>query len=124
MNDEIKIQIGIVGTAIIKAFSLDIEPETPIYWSESNQTHMQSNHPDDFILFGSDLESIIATPDFVGINPNDSSLEYYKEYDCQTIHVKVAVRPTARGIYYARTLYEISEVKKNNYLLSGHIKPC
>lgn len=122
MDKEVKIKIGVIGQKIVHAFSLSINPNTPVYFGESNETHMRKTHPDDYTLFGSDLESIITTPDYVGLNPQDGSLEYYKEYDGKTIHVKVAVRSTQSDIYFARTVYEIKTAKLYNYLAAGRAK--
>jgi hypothetical protein len=122
MNEEVKIKLGNIGQKIVDAFSLSIDPTTPIYFGKSNEVHMRNTHPDDYTLFGADLKSIITAPDYVGLNPKDGSLEYYKEYDGKTIHVKVAVRSTKSGFYFARTVYEIKTAKLYNYLAAGRVK--
>lgn len=72
--------------------NLDISPYTPIYIGISNKKHIKEKHLEDYIKYYHNIPNIIANPDYVGINSNDSSLEYYKDYDNKTI--KVAIRKT------------------------------
>jgi len=98
-----RIKIGEFSRAVIETLSLDVDVGTPIYLGESNKSHMERSHPSDFKKYGSRLERIISNPDYVGLR-DDGSIEYVKAFG---VHIKVAVRITAGGDYYARTLYHV-----------------
>lgn len=115
-------QIGIVGNDIVQKFNLNISPLTPIYIGETNRNHMKNSHLSEYNSYCNDISDIIKNPDYVGINPNDLSLEYYKDFGGTTIHIKIAVRPTGNNIYFVKTMYEIKPSKFSNYLNSGRIK--
>lgn len=59
-------KIGEFSPELIKILHLDISAGTPIYIADSNIEHMKSSHPKDFQKYGNDIESIIASPDYVG----------------------------------------------------------
>ncbi len=84
---------------------------------------MENRHGEIYKLYSDRIGEIIEHPDYLGINPHDSSLEYYKTYKAVTVHIKLAVRPTNKGYYFAKTMYEVNEVSLNSYLKSGRIKP-
>jgi hypothetical protein len=58
---------------------------------------MKKSHPADYERYGDRINIIIDSPDYVGINPKDSSIEYVKEFVVDGEHVKVAVRVTGSG---------------------------
>lgn len=115
-------QIGIVGSTIINKFNLNITPDTPIFIGSNNRAHMESSHKDIYEQYSDCIEEIISAPDYVGVNPHDNSLEYYKNFGQTIIHIKIAVRPTRNGIYFAKTMYDINDSKLHNYLRRGRIK--
>jgi len=96
-------QIGEFSKSVIETLSLNIAVGTPIYLGESNRKHMEKSHPSDFKKYGNRLERIISEPDYVGLR-DDGSIEYVKTFG---MHIKVAVRITSGGDYYARTLYHV-----------------
>ena len=81
---------------------------------------MLSKHESDFIKYGDRITEILESPDYVGINPKDQSIEYVKEI---SEFVKVAVRVSATGVFYARSLYTLSKIHVNNYISKGALKP-
>lgn len=115
-------KIGVVGEQIVKSFNLPISPDTPIYIGLNNRIHMENNHGEIYRQYSDRITEIIESPDYVGLNPHDQSLEYYKDYGEITIHIKLAVRPTKNGVYYAKTMYDINEHSLKSYLKSGRIK--
>lgn len=112
-------QIGSFSAHIINILGLEIEAGTPIYISDSNIAHMKSSHPDDFIKYGNDIESIISNPDYVGKNTKDNSIEFTKEYIINNEYVKVAVRISSSGIFYARSLYVLNSNRVKNFINKG-----
>ena len=93
-----------------------------IYLGPSNLAHMQSSHPEDFKKYGAELEHILASPDYVGQNPSDGSIEYVKEFLVDGDYVKVAVRLSKAGRYYARSLYVLNPNRVKNFIAKGTLK--
>lgn len=94
----------------------------PIFIGQANVKHMKQEHGADFDAYGEEIPTILKSPDFIGVNPNDGSLQFIKKYDQ---NVLVAVRITGSGtLYYARSLYHITEDKFNDYITAGRLFPC
>ena len=83
-----------------------------IYITDSNIEHMKTFHSDDFAQYGSELNNIIANPDYVGKNAKDDSIEFTKEYYINGEYVKVAVRIFTHNIYYARSMYVLKTARR------------
>ena len=83
---------------------------------------MENAHREIYLQYQSCMQEIIAYPDYVGVNPHDDSLEYYKKYGDVTVNIKLAVRPTGKGIYFAKTLYDINEHSLSSYISKGRAK--
>lgn len=73
-------------------------------------------------MYGDCLSEIISSPDYLGRNPHDDSLEYYKKYGNVTVNIKLAVRPSGKGVYFAKTLYEVNNHSINSFLKKGRIQ--
>ena len=112
-------QVGQFSSHIINLLELDIEVGTPIYISDTNIEHMKSSHPNDFIKYGNDIEHLISTPDYVGKNIKDNSIEFTKEYLIDGEFVKVAVRVSSSGIFYARSMYILNPNRVRNFIKKG-----
>ena len=121
MGNDIE-KLGVVGEIIVNSFNLQISPDTPIYIGLSNRIHMENAHREIYLAYADCMQEIIASPDYVGVNPHDDSLEYYKKYGDVTLNIKLAVRPTGKGVYFAKTLYDINEHSLNSYLSKGRAK--
>lgn len=113
--------IASITQNIIDLLGLDCEPGTPIYLGDSNIAHMQSSHPLDFKIYGSDIGLILKAPDYVALN-KDGSIEYVKEFKINADFVKVAVRITKSGKYFARTLYVLNTKRVIDYIAKGTLK--
>jgi len=115
-------KVGEISQRVVDILNLNIEAGTPIYLSDSNIEHMINTHPDDFENYGMDIENIIQYPDYVGINPNDNSLEYVKLYKVQNKeYIKVAVRVSSRGSYFSRTLYSRDTRRMEQFIEKGYL---
>lgn len=115
-------KIGTFSAKIIETLELDIPVGTPIFIADSNIEHMKTSHPNDFQKYGSELENIIADPDYVGINAKDDSIEFTKEFYINGDYVKVAVRVSTRNIYYARSMYVLNPKRVKNFIAKGTLK--
>ena len=115
--------IGEISEAVISTLGLSIEPGTPIYIGQSNIDHMISRHPEDYARYGSHIRGIIGEPDYVGINPGDGSIEYTKDFKQDNDYVKVAVRVSRSGKYFARSLFVRNRAKVDGFIANGTLKP-
>lgn len=124
MNDNIPTgEVGKIKAEVIATLGLSIEADTPIYLGRSNINHMITSHPGDFKVYGEYIQQILDTPDFVGVNPHDQSIEYVKEFVVNNQFVKVAVRISAAGKYFARSLYVLNSNRVRNFITKGTLKP-
>lgn len=115
-------KIGEFSEKVIKTLALDIPVGTPIYIADSNIEHMKCSHPKDFDKYGNDIGTIISSPDYVGKNAKDNSIEFTKEYRLNDDYVKVAVRVSLQNIYYARSLYILNSNRVKNFITKGTLR--
>lgn len=114
--------IGYFKESIIDLLQLDIPYNTPIFLGESNIEHIKNRHPYEFDKYFPDISEIIASPDYVGINPSDGSIGFVKEYLICEEYVRVAVRVTAKGQYFAKSLHSLSTYNAERYIKRGTLK--
>lgn len=114
--------VGEITKTVESLLGLTVPNDRKIYLGQSNLTHMQTSHPEDFEKYGAELCSILANPDFVGQNPRDGSIEYVKEFLVDGEYVKVAVRLSAGSRYYARSLYVLNNSRVQNFIRKGTLK--
>ena len=114
--------IGALSPKIIMLLGLNLEDNQPIFLGESNINHMLSRHPGDFQKYGHYIAQILSSPDYVGQNPKDGSIEYVKEFQIDNEFVKVAVRLSGGGKLYARSLYVLNNNRVNNFIKRGTLK--
>ena len=107
-----KKQIGKINKKVIKLLNLEFSEELPIILGDSNIEHMKRQHLEDYIKYGK----------YVAKNPNQGSIEYIKEYKMENEFVLVAVRISNKGTMFAKTLFKMTEQKKNIYLKNGYAK--
>ena len=115
-------QIGVIGSDIVLKFNLDISPDTPIYIGLNNRIHMENSHREIYLKYSNRMSDIISSPDYVGINPHDNSLEYYKKFNNEVIHIKIAVRNTKKGVYFARSMYSVNDTNLKSYINNNRLK--
>ena len=108
-------QVGIVNKKVIDLLGLTYKEELPIILGDTNIEHMKRQHAEDYKKYGKDIENIIKKPTYVARNPNQGSIEYIKEYKINNEFVLVAVRISNKGTMFAKTLFTITERKKNIY---------
>ena len=96
-------QVGTIDKKTIELLGLSIAPDTPILLGESNINHMKESHPEDYEKYFSGLEAILATPDYVNLNPRDGSIKYIKTID---EHVVVGVRVSTKGLSHLMIFHQ------------------
>ncbi len=114
-------KIGKVNKKVIKILNLNYTKEEPIFIGDRNINHIKREHPEDFKKYGKDIENIIKNPTYVARSPK-GSIEYIKEYKIDNEFVLLAVRVSNKGVMFARTLFVMTERKKNIYLKNGYAK--
>jgi len=115
--------IGKISEEVKKLLELDLPSGTPIYIGPTNIEHMQREHPAEYERYFTLLPRIISTPDFVGLNPKDSSIEYIKTFSTSAgQYLKLAVRISNDGFLFARSLYEILERTVQQRAVKGMLK--
>jgi len=113
-------KIGIISTEVKTILGLEINEGTPIFIGKSNISHMEREHPKEFKQYYKYISTIIIDPDYIGLNPKDSSLEYIKTFKTTNRkYIKLAVRISNDGYLFARSLYEIMEKTVNNRVEKG-----
>lgn len=115
-------EIGKLNWRVIKLLNLEYKQEIPIILGSSNIEHMKRKHLEDYKKYGKDIQKIIKNPTYVAKNPKQDSIEYIKEYKIDNEFVLVAVRITNKGMLFARTLFTMTDRKKNIYLNKGYAK--
>lgn len=117
------IQVGIITQEIINILGItNITPNTPILLGDTNIQHMKTSHPADYKKYGNHITNILCSPDYVGINKKDNSLEYVKEFKIENEFVKVAVRISLNGNIFARSIYILNNNRVNNFINKGTLK--
>ena len=114
--------VGTISAKVASLLGLSIPAGTPIHLGQTNVAHMRQSHPDDYAKYGADITAILAAPDYVGLNPSDGSIEYVKEYVIDGDFVKLAVRVSGSGRYYARSLYVLNPQRVQNFINKGTLK--
>lgn len=116
-------KVGEITEVVINALGLSAAPGTPIYFGKSNLEHMLNKHAPEYIKYGCYIHDIVSSPDYVGMNPGDNSIEYVKDFPVDNDYVKVAVRVSNSGTYFARSLYVLNPSRVKNFIANGTLKP-
>ena len=114
--------IAHISKPVIDALNLDTADNTPVYMGESNFEHIKRRHPYEYDKYITDIGTIINFPDFVGLNPKDSSLIFVKLYHNNNEYIRVAVKVNSTNRYYAKTLHLLSSCNAERYINKGTLK--
>ena len=115
-------QIGKLTKKVIQLLNLKYEENIPIILGDTNIEHMKRQHFEDYMKYGKDIKEIINNPTYIARNPKQDSIEYIKEYRLNNEFVLVAVRITNNRRLFARTLFKMTERKRDIYLKKGYAK--
>lgn len=116
-------KVGCLTRQVAELLQLDISSDVGIFIGESNIRHMISKHRVAYEKYGLYIEEILQYPDYVGLNTKDESIEYVKEFRIENEYVKVAVRVSGSGAFYARSLYVLNNNRVRNFIEKGALKP-
>ncbi|MBD5452102.1 MAG: transposase [Lachnospiraceae bacterium] len=114
--------IGYISPSVIETLNLAIKPNTPVYIGESNIEHIKNRHPYEYDKYYKDIGMIVNSPDYVGLNPKDGSILFVKLYKIDGEYIRVAVKITAGGKCFAKTLHSLSTCNAERYLEKGTLK--
>ena len=115
-------EVGRVSARVSTILESKIAANQPIYLGRSNIAHIRKRHPDDYAKYGHCIKQILSSPDYVGENPNDGSIEYVKEFLIEQEYVKVALRVSGGGSLFVRSLYVLNPNRVNNFITKGTLK--
>lgn len=113
---------GLLNKKIVEFFDLK---DNQVFIGEQNVNHIKDEHYDDYEKYFEYVPEIIHSPDYVGRNLRNNSIELIRKFfsEEKKIYVKVAVRVSKRGILYVRTLFVIGNSEQFEYHISqGYYK--
>ena len=119
-KDEI-LKVGSFADKFNVILGTDIEL-LDIFRSKGLPAHMLKRKHYKCLKYIDYIPDIIADPDYIGINPNESgaSIELVKQYDD---HVLLGIKLDMDGRYlYVSTMYDVQESKVLRRLHSGRLK--
>ena len=119
-KDEL-IKVGNFADKFNVILGTDIE-QLDIFRSKGLPAHMLKRKHYKCLKYIDYIPDIIANPDYIGINPNESgdSIELVKQYDD---HVLLGIKLDMDGRYlYVSTMYDVQESKVSRRLHSGRLK--
>ena len=115
-------KVGEITPKIAALLNMEVPLKASIMLGETNIAHMMDKHGDAYRKYGDKIQEILAEPDYVGQHPTDGSIEYVKEYIIDGEYVKVAVRLSNSGVYFARSLYVLGNSRVRNFITKGTLK--
>lgn len=116
-------KVGEITPRVAELLEMEIPLNAPILLGRTNIEHMLDRHEADYIKYGDRIPEILAQPDYVGRHPTNGSIEYVKEFVVDGEYVKVAVRISESGSYFARTLYVLDNNRVKRFIAKGTLKP-
>lgn len=111
---------GILNQKVADFFGL--KDNKMVYIGEQNILHMKNKHYSDYETYYQYLSEIVNSPDYIGKNPRDESLELIKEFFCResNSYVKVAIRVSKNQTLFIRTLYSLNSSKFEYQVSQGY----
>ena len=116
-------QVGYITEDVFKILGLTEPEDAGIYMGQTNIDHMKSFHAEDYRKYGHIIPDILRSPDYVGLNQKDHSIEYVKEIFLNDEYVKVALRVSRSGRYFVRSMYVLNPNRVRRFVESGGLKP-
>jgi hypothetical protein len=111
--------VGYITREIIDILNLNVKTNTPIYIGDSNIEHIKNRHRYEFDKYFNDIEYILNSPDYIGLNPKDGSILYVKLYEINGEYIRIAVKITSSGTCFAKTLHLLSTCNAERYIEKG-----
>lgn len=114
--------IGYIKESVISTLSLNLPPNTPIYIGDANIEHIKNRHLYEYEKYFSEIPFILDSPDYVGLNPKDTSILYVKLFQTNDEYIRIAVRVTPTGKCFVKTLHLLSTCNAERYIEKGTLK--
>lgn len=114
--------IAYISEAVTNALGLACAPGTPVFLGDSNTAHMRARHADDYAAHAHEMADIINNPEYVALNPRNGSIEFVKYNAVADAYIKVAVRASSSGAYFARSMYRLNTNRVKNFIAKGFLK--
>lgn len=108
--------VGEIDDRVLDLLNISEPLNRTIFIGKSNVNHIMSKHLNDYRKYGSEIPSILSSPDYVGLNKKDNSIEYIKEFQIDNEYVKVAVRVSNNNKYFVRSLYVVNNKRVENFI--------
>jgi len=98
-------KVGEISEEVKNILGLSVDVGMPIYIGPSNIVHMEQEHPGVYRKYFHRLSEMLSSPDYVGVNSKDGSIEYIK---AMGQYLKIAVRISSDGFLFVRSMYPIT----------------
>lgn len=116
-------KVGKLSAKVASVLGLMQRKNQPIMFGDSNREHMKRKHPEAYKKYGKHIPQIISHPDYVGLDDDDGSIEYVKEFKVDGAYVKVAVRADRNdSTLFARSIYVLKPSRVENAIKTGKLK--
>ena len=115
-------QVGTLSVKVINILQLNIAPNTPIFIGSSNIEHIKNRHPYEYDKYFNQLQEILAEPDYVGMNPNNNSIQFVKLYKVDSEYIRIAVKLTPGKVCFVKSLHMLSTYNAKRYIEKGTLK--
>ena len=107
---------------------LDVDEDRGIYVGDSNFLHIESYHSEVWERYGANtsfsiisvLEKIVESPKYIGLYKR--SIEYVKYFPANDEYLKMPVRRTLSGVWYARSLFHVDNDDIEHFVKKGTLK--
>lgn len=123
-NGEKKVVLGHLSEAVAKKFGLESCSRKIVMWDDRLsyiEKHKEDYENDEqYEAHVNSIPDIVNSPDYVGLNPNGTGIEFVKKIDDLSM---VAIRINRQRNLVFRSLYPISETKLENRVNSGRWLP-
>ena len=108
--------VGKIDDRVLELLNMTTPENRTIFIGKSNINHIMSKHLNDYKKYGSKIPFILSSPDYIGINKKDHSIEYIKEFQIDNEFVKIAVRVSKGNKYFVRSLYVVNNKRVENFI--------
>ena len=115
-------KIGSIKKEVLNLFQIKINHDIPVFIGDANINHIKTKHPKDYQKYGDKIKEIIIDPTYVAKHPKKESIEFIKEYKETEDYLLVAVKITIHQVAFIKTMFVMSETKKEKYLKSGFLR--
>lgn len=114
--------VGFLKQEIIDDLKLSVTVDTPIYLGDVNIAHIKKRHPYEYECYFNDIEKIISSPDYYGINPKDKNIMLIKLFEISGNRIRIGIKLTHEGKLYMKTLHVLNSFNFERFLEKGTLK--